>query len=240
MASSDIQIDLLSGKKLPAYLARAVGQRARAGIVLLQEIFGINSNMRAVAHEYASRGYDAIAPDLFWRQEPGVQLDPSSSADRTRAGELMKGLDQPLAVEDALAAADYLRRLEGASGKVGAVGYCLGGKLAYLLACRQGIDASVSYYGVAIQTALDAARDLACPLLLHVALEDHLCPPEVYAVIKNTLGRLNGVTILEYPDVGHAFARRGGATFDAAASARAAAATEEFLTKTLNTPDGNR
>lgn len=177
MVSCDIQITLASGGVLPAYFAPAKGTDRAAGIVLLQEIFGINANMREITEEYAAHGFNAIAPDLFWRQEPGVRLDPGRAADRERATAFMKGMDQALAVDDALAAAMHLLLWPNATSKVGAVGYCLGGELAYLLSARQGIDAAVSYYGVGIQAALDKADAIRCPLLLHIAEEDHLCPP---------------------------------------------------------------
>ena len=204
--------------------------------MLLQEIFGLNANIRAIADGYAARGYSVVAPDLFWRQEPGVQLDPANAADRDRATALMKGLDQRLVVADALAAASYLSALKGASGKVGAVGYCLGGKLAYLLAAHPEIHSAVSYYGVAIQAELGAAADIACPLLLHIAMDDHLCPPLAQSAIREALGPVEGVEILEYPGVGHAFARRGGPGFNAVAAERADMATAAFLTHTLGAP----
>ena len=229
MSSSRIEVKLPSGERMPAYLALPDGRGARAGVVLLQEIFGINANMRAIADDYAARGMAAIVPDLFWRQEPGVDLDPSSAADRDRATALMKGLDQPRAAEDALAAAEHLRSMDGGPTRVGAVGYCLGGKLAFLMATRPGVDAAVSYYGVAIQASLDKASQLRTPLLLHIAMEDHLCPPEAQETIKDALTPIANVTIMEYPGVGHAFARRGGQSYDAASAERADAATAAFF-----------
>lgn len=233
MASSDIEINLPAGGRLPAYLAKAETDGPAGGVVILQEIFGVTDNLRAIADDYASQGFNAVVPDLFWRQEPGVKLDPSRPEDRERATQLMHGLDQALAVSDALAAAAMLRGLEGANGKVGAVGYCLGGKLAYLLSTEPGVDAAVSYYGVAIQKALDRAPDIRSPLLLHIAGDDHLCPPEAQDTIKTALGSQLGVTILTYPGVGHAFARRGGAGFDAAAADRADGATAALFAATL-------
>lgn len=115
------------------------------------------------------------------------------------------------------------------------MGYCLGGKLAYLLANRPGIEAAVSYYGVAIQDALGNATDVRCPLLLHIAQEDHLCPPAAQTAIKDALGSLNGVQVMVHPGVGHAFARKGGASFDPVAAKRANGATAAFLTRTLGT-----
>ena len=229
MTSHWTDIVLPSGMTMPAYHAEATNRVGGTGIVLLQEIFGVNANMRAIADDFAARGFHAVVPDLFWRQEPRVELDPSNEADRERATQLMKGLDQSAAVDDAVAAAEFLRVERNGINKVGAVGYCLGGKLAFLMATREGIDAAVSYYGVAIQASLDRASDLCCPVLLHIAEDDHLCPPAAQAAIKQTLAPLSGVTVLTYPGVGHAFARRGGQGFDAASAERANDATTKFL-----------
>ena len=218
-----------SGGEVPAYLTRAVTDQPRPGIILLQEIFGVNANMRLTADTFATFGYDVIVPDLFWRQEPGLDLDPASAEDREKATGLMKGLDLGLAVADALDAAAYLKKLPGASGKVGAIGYCLGGKIAYLLATTNGIGAAISYYGVAIHASLDRAEALNVPLLLHIAIEDHLCPPEAQKAIRDALDTRQNIVIADYPDVGHAFARKGGASFDASAAERADAMTAEFL-----------
>ena len=228
MISSTIEIDLPSGESMPAYYASPEGE-PKAGIVVLQEIFGLNANMRAIVDDYASRGYAAIAPDLFWRQERGVQLDAASESDRDRATAFMKGLDQPLALTDALAAAAYLRAVNAGLGKVGAVGYCLGGKLAYQLATKQGIDAAASYYGVAIQSVLGQATELQAPLLLHIAMNDHLCPPEAQQAIHAALDGKPDVKLMDYQGVGHAFARRGGGAYDAASAERADKATAAFF-----------
>ena len=227
--SRDVELKSKDGGTFSAYLT--VPDKPNGGaVVVLQEIFGLNANIRRVVDRLAKDGYIAIAPDLFWRQEPGVQLDPSSEADRLRATALLKGLDQPLAVEDALAAADHVRQLAGATGKVGAVGYCLGGKLAYLLAMRPGIDASVSYYGVAIQAALDQIGKVRCKLLLHIAEQDHLCPGEAQAAIAAAAApHADLISVMNYPGVGHAFARQGGATFDALSAERADKATLALL-----------
>jgi len=218
---------------MPAYYAPASAGAARAGLVILQEIFGINANMRETAEAFAAQAYDVIVPDLFWRQEAGVELDPSSAADREHATALMSGLDQELAVRDCLAAVAHLSSSGRSSGRIGAVGYCLGGKLAYLLATQNEISAAVSYYGVAINAVLDRADNLGAPLLLHIAMEDHLCPPEAQAAIHDALRRRANVEIVDHPHVGHAFARRGGATYVAEAAERADAATATFLARHL-------
>jgi carboxymethylenebutenolidase len=226
--NSTVQIDTGTGKTFSAYLARPDRPNGVA-IVILQEIFGVNANIRSVADAYADGGYIAIAPDIFWRQEPNVELDPANAQDREQAARLLQGLDQALAVADALSAAAFARALPGANGKVAAVGYCLGGKLAFMLATQPGVDAVISYYGVAIQTSLDAFASLQCPVLLHVAGDDHLCPPPAQAAIAQAAAGAEKATILLHPGVGHAFARRGGTSFDADAAARADAASASFL-----------
>lgn len=233
MPSTTIELTSADEETFEAYLATPDAANG-AGIVLLQEIFGVNSNMRATADSYAAEGYHVIVPDLFWRQERGVELDPGNEADRERAAELLKGLDQILAVEDSLIAADYLRNVPGNSGKIGAVGYCLGGKLAYLMATRDGIDVAVSYYGVLIQSALEQIPNIRCQLLLHIACDDHLCPQDAQAsIIDAAASRSEIITVLTYPHVGHAFARRGSAVYNSEAAKRADAATLALLNKDL-------
>jgi carboxymethylenebutenolidase len=210
-----------------AYLALASRPNG-AGVVVLQEIFGVNANMRSVADDLAAAGFAAIVPDLFWRQQPGVELDPAT--DRERATSLMKGLDPDRAVQDALIAAAHLRTLENSNGKVGAIGYCMGGKLAYLLSMQQGIDTAVSYYGVAIQLSLDLIGNVRCPLLMHIAEEDHLCPPDAQRSIEQAAAkRADLIKIMRYPAVGHAFARPGGAAFSQDSAERADKATKGLL-----------
>ena len=228
MASTRIVVDLPAGERMSAYLALPDGP-ATMGIVLLQEIFGVNANMRAVADDLAAHGVAAIVPDLYWRQEPNVDLDPGKPSDSDRGMELMKGMDQEQAAQDALAAADHLRELDGGPEQVGAVGYCIGGKLAYLMAMRSGIDAAVSYYGIAIYAALDRAAEVRVPLLLHLGEDDKLCPPEDQDKIKAAFAPMPNVEIMSYPGVGHAFARRGGDGYDATSAERADQATSAFL-----------
>jgi carboxymethylenebutenolidase len=227
MVASKVILRTDAGLSFAAYLAKPARPNG-AGVVVLQEIFGVNSNMRAVADELAAAGFTAIVPDLFWRQQPGVELDPAT--DRERATELMRGLDPDLAVQDALIAADHVRALDGANSKVGAIGYCLGGKLAYLLSMKAGVDAAASYYGVGIQGALDQMGAVRSPLLLHIAEEDQLCPPEAQAAIEQAAAaHSNHVKTMRYPGVGHAFARRGSPAFDRQSAERADNATKELF-----------
>lgn len=127
------------------------------GIVLIQEIFGVNRVMRDLADGFAKDGYTVLCPDLFWRQEPGIQITDKTDAEWARAFELFKGFDQDKGVEDLIATLDHLRNHEACTGKVGSVGYCLGGKLAYMMATRSDADCNVSYYGVGIENSLAEA-----------------------------------------------------------------------------------
>ena len=229
MPSARITVDLPSGDRMPAYLARPGGPSTGTGVVLLQEIFGVNANMRAIADGHAAKGVTAIVPDLYWRQERDVDLDPAKQADVERGMALMKGMDQDQAARDALDAADHLRGLDRGPTRVGAIGYCIGGKLAYLLSTLSGIEAAVSYYGIAIYAALDMATEVRTPLLLHVAEDDQLCPPDAQARIKAAFAPMPNVEIMTHAGVGHAFARRGGDAYDSAAAERADRATADFL-----------
>lgn len=234
MATSMVELNAKDGNVFSAYLAKPQNPIG-PGIVVLQEIFGVNANIRSIADRFAEHGYIAIAPDLFWRLQRNVELDPSNPQHREQATQLLKVFDVALAVEDALIAAEYIHKLAGASGKVGAVGYCLGGKLSYLLATKAEIGAAVSYYGVAIQSALDEVPNLKAKLLLHIACEDHLCPAPAQEAIRAAMAPCgNRVTIMEYGGVGHAFARLGGPSYDAASAKRADEATLKFLAGELS------
>jgi carboxymethylenebutenolidase len=233
MTSRTIELEARDGGALHAYLASPDTPNGGA-IVVLQEIFGVNANIRAIADDFARDGFFAIAPDLFWRQKPDVQLDPSSEVDRERATTLLKNLDHKLALQDAMSAAELARGLGKGGNRVGAVGYCLGGKLAYMMSLQSGIAAAVSYYGVAIQADLDKVGQIQCPLLLHIAEEDHLCPPDAQRKIAEAMEALgSNVTIISHPGVGHAFARRNGQTFNAEAAERADMATMKLLSAEL-------
>ena len=193
------------------------------GIVVLQEIFGVNQVMRDLCDGFAADGYIAVAPDLFWRIEPGIQLTDKSQAEWDRAFELMNAFlpDFEKGVGDIGATIAQLRAMDGCTGKVGAVGYCLGGSLAYATACFTDADACSGYYPVQIEAALDNAANIKNPLILHVAELDGFCPPEAQATIKTTLDRNEHVTVYSYPGVDHAFARVGGDNFNAAAATTA-------------------
>jgi len=197
-----------------------------AGIVVLQEIFGVNESMRKVCDFLASRQFTAICPDLFWRAEPGVELK-ESEFERGRA--LRGKMNDDQVTDDIASAMDFLRKHPACTGEVGVVGYCWGGFLAYLTAVRHKPDAAVGYYGVGIDNKLDLAKNLSCPLLLHYAELDQFASPEVSAKVRDTYKNDRRVTVYDYPKVGHAFARPGGGHFDPKAADLADMRTLSFL-----------
>lgn len=228
-----VTIDAFDGGQFDGYLAMpATGYGP--GIVVLQEIFGVNAFLRGVADWYAARGFVALVPDLFWRQERGVQLTDQTDAEWQRAFELYQGLDEAKAVADSAAAVAFLRQHPACNGKVGAVGFCLGGNLAYLLAVRYQPDCAVGYYGVSIEKALGEAKSLSSPLMLHIAGKDKYCPADAQAQIHGALDPNSLVTIHDYPAEDHAFGRPGGEHYSAAAAELANLRTIDFFVRHLS------
>lgn len=215
------------------YLASPASGRG-PGILVIQEIFGVNAVMRAVADEYAASGFFALVPDLFWRLEPGVQLTDKTEPEWQRAFDLMKRFDAALGVKDIQTGLSVLRKVPGCTGKVGAVGYCLGGFLAYLTACRTDADGSIGYYGMNIQNFLGEAAKIKKPLMLHVAGKDEYNPPEAQKQVADGLAGNRLVTIHTYPEMGHAFARPGGAHYDHANAGLANGRTITFFRQHLS------
>jgi carboxymethylenebutenolidase len=222
-----VTIKSFDGGEFDAYLALPAAGHG-PGIVVLQEIFGINDFIRSVADWYAAHGFVALAPDLFWRQQPGVQLTDKGD-DWNRAVAFYQGLDEAKAVEDSAATLAFLKRHAACSGRAGAVGFCLGGNLAYLLSVRFKPDCAVGYYGVSIEKTLDEASNLTSPLMLHIAGDDKFCPPEAQRQIHAALDANPLVTIHDYPGLDHAFGRSGGEHYNAAAAELANLRTLEFF-----------
>lgn len=231
MAGQEITIKAKDGSFM-GYLAKPPQGRG-PGIVVIQEIFGVNGFVRAVADGLAAQGYFALAPDLFWRIEPGVMLTDKSEAEWKKAFELFGKFKVDTGVEDIEATIAALRATPGCTGKVGAVGYCLGGLLAYLTAARTSADAAVGYYGVSIEQRLDEARSIRKPLMLHIAQKDQFVPPEAQQKIQAGLGSHPQVTLHLYAEQDHAFARIGGEHYDEAAATLANRRTADFFTRHL-------
>lgn len=228
----DITIPAAGGGEFGAYIARPATTPA-AGLVVIQEIFGVNPAMRQICDDYAAQGFLAVCPDLFWRQTPGVQLTDKTQEEWNQAFAYMNGLDQDLAVEDLKAAVSWLRGQPDCTGKVGTVGYCLGGRLAYRMAARSDADANVGYYGVGLGGMLDEVGAIANPLLLHIAELDKFSTPAERDKVVAGVAANPKIAAPVYPGVDHAFARPGGEHWDAAAAAKANAATAEFFKTNL-------
>ena len=235
MESQTVSIDGPDGK-FDAYLA-VPSQLPAPGLVLMQYICGVNNVMRRLADEFAGHGYLVACPDLFWRQEPGVQLiqDPSKPdpAEQQRALELNAGFDDAAATADLKATLRYLRGRPDCTGRVGALGYCLGGRLAFLTTARSDADCSVGYYGVNIDGYLGEAGAISRPLMLHIAGADELCSREAHDSIVDTLAPIDCVTLHEYEGAGHAFALKGGHNYRADAAALANERSLAFLRQNL-------
>ena len=226
-----IKIKSSDGGEFDAYLALPASGYG-PGVVVLQEIFGVNRFLRSVADWYAAHGFVALVPDLFWRIQPGIELTDTGD-DWKRAIELYQQIDEAKAVEDAAATLEFLRKHPACSGRAGALGFCMGGNLAYLLSVRHKPDCAVGYYGVSIEKSLDEAKNLNNPLLLHIGGQDKFCPPEAQAQIHAALDANPLVTIHDYSDMDHAFARTGGEHYDAAAAELANLRSLEFLVSHL-------
>ena len=216
-----------------AYVAEPKSEGPAPVIVVIQEIYGVNAVMRGVADRYAALGYLAICPDLFWRIEPGIDLTDQTDAGNKRAFELFGQFDVEKGVEDLKATLAAVRADPRCNGKVGTVGYCLGGLLAYLTATRTDTDAAVGYYGVSIDQRLGEARNIKAPLMLHIAGEDQFVDKAAQAKMVESLGTNPHVTLHTYPGRGHAFSRTGGAHYDAADAGLANGRTEVFFDKAL-------
>src|SRR4026208_2129117 len=231
----------------------AYPDRTPAGaIIAIMEIWGVNDTMRRHAQEFADAGFVCLVPDLFWRQEPGVELSDGNPAHVKKAFDLYYDFDYDLAVRDMEDTGHYLATREarrakgdgeapwpsranvrGGSGKVGAVGYCLGGKLCYLMCCRTDIDCAVAYYGTYIEHRIKEAKNLHRPFVLHMAMKDRWVQAEVNDMLERRLSPNPLVTIHKYPGADHAFARHGGRTYSKPEAGRGLARAGEFFNKHL-------
>ena len=216
---------------VPVYVARPAGT-PRAAIIVIPEIFGVNAGIREKCDSLASAGYLAVAPDLFWRLEPGVELDPDVPDEFQRALVLMGKFNQDQGIADIEATIRWARGAAG-GGKVGAVGYCLGGRLAYMVAARTDIDATVGYYGVGIDGLLGEKNVISRPLMLHIPTADHFVLPEVQAKMHAGLDNHPRVVLHDYAGLDHGFAAQIGKRRDEAAATLADGRTATFFAEHL-------
>lgn len=215
-----------------AYLAEPSGT-PKGAIVVIQEIFGVNEGIRRKCDHWASLGYLAIAPDLFWRIKPGIVLDPDVPEQMQQALGLIPQYDQDQGIADIEATIREARSRLPEGGKVGAVGYCLGGRLAYMTAARTDIDASVAYYGVGLEGLLGEKHAIARPLMLHIAGADHFVTPDKQKLVHEGLDDHPRVTIHDYPGEDHGFATETGNRRSEKSAQLADGRTEAFFAQNL-------
>ena len=220
------------GQEFKAYVAMPTQLPAPA-VVVIQEIFGVNDVMRKKTDWLAEQGYIAICPDLFWRIEPNIELTDKTDAEWKKAFDLFQKFDVDMGIQDLEATRQMIAAHTDCNGKVGCLGYCLGGKLAYLMSTRTKIDASVSYHGVGIEDLLGEAKNIAKPLMMHIAGQDDFVPAEAQEKIMDELKDYAPISIHHYPDMNHAFTRFGGAHYDEEQARIADDFSLQFLEKNL-------
>ncbi len=219
----------------PAYMALPSGS-PKAAIIVIPEIFGVNAGIRQKCDHLATNGYLATAPDIFWRFAPGVELNPDIESELQEAFGYFGQYDANDGVKDIEAVIHAVRA--GLAGqlpvqKVGCVGYCLGGRLAYMAAARTDISASIGYYGVMIDQMLNESHAIANPLMLHIPTADHFVGPEAQAAIHAGLGGHPKVTLHDYEGLDHGFATEMGDRRDDAGAELADERTAAFFAKHL-------
>lgn len=228
----NVTVPTLDGARMPAYRADP-SAAPKAAIIVIQEIFGVNAGIRQKCDALAAAGYLALAPDLFWRMEPGIELDPDVPEELQRGLALFGTFDQDAGIRDIEAAIRHVRESIG-GGKVGAVGYCLGGRLAYMTAARTDVDASVGYYAVGIDGLLGEKHAIANPLMLHVAGDDGFVDKATQQKMHEGLDDHPKVTLHDYPGEDHGFATEVGARRSEAAAQLADERTAAFFAAHLD------
>jgi carboxymethylenebutenolidase len=215
-----------------AYIARPERLPAPA-VVVLHEVFGVNADIRKTCDELAEQGFLAVAPDLFWRQEPGVDLSVASEPDWQHGLRLNQAYDRDAGARDVKDTANAVAKLPGCTGRVAVLGYCIGGLMTFLTAVRYGVDAAVVYHGGDTEKYLGELDGLNAPLLMHLGEEDEFISKSAQTEIKTALARKPNATVYSYPGQRHAFARHNGTHYNAAAAALANGRTSEFLHRQL-------
>ena len=228
--TTNTRIPTLDGKdSFPAYIARPSGT-PRGAVIVIQEIFGVNPGIRKKTDDWAAKGYLAVAPDVFWRQKPGVEFDADIPEQFQEAVGYMMKHDFDLGIRDVEATIHWIRREQGVS-KVGLVGFCMGGKIAYMAATRTDVDASVGYYGVGIDQMLNESHAIANPLMLHVPTADGFVPADAQKAMHEGLDGNPHVTLHDYEGLDHGFAAEHGMRRNVEAAELADRRTAEFFAR---------
>lgn len=215
--------------EIPAYVVKPEGT-PRGAIIVIQEVFGVNPGIRKKVEHWAAKGYLAVAPDVFWRQQPGIDLDADLPEQFQQALGFMGNHDFDLGIRDVEATIHWIRREAGVQ-KVGLVGFCMGGKVAYMAAARTDVDASVGYYGVTIDQMLGESHAIAKALLLHIPTADGFVPPEAQKAMHDGLDDNPHVTLYDYEGLDHGFAAEHGARRVEEGARLADERTEAFFAK---------
>jgi carboxymethylenebutenolidase len=231
MASITIQASDGSGG-FAAYLLEPKSKPAGV-VVLIQEIFGVNQAMRDTAAWVADLGFIAVCPDLFWRIQPGIDITDKTEAEWKQAFELFQKFDQVKGIEDLKATVAAARTLPGANGRVGTMGYCLGGRLAFMMAEQSDADINISYYGVGLDGLLGDLGKVTKPLLVHIADKDEFFPAEGRAKVVEATKGYGPIATHVYPNADHAFARVDGVHWDGRSAAIANGRSAEALVAAL-------
>jgi carboxymethylenebutenolidase len=213
-----------------AYVANQQGVRGRPGLLLIHEAHGLDQTMRELADDLSLNGYIVVCPDLFSRRKPGTRPDTPDGATLDKD---LATFDADRAVDDLKLALEHMRAMQEINGKVGIIGYALGGQLAYLMMTRSTADAGVSYYAVGLERRLDTAFAITKPYMAHMAGQDCFVPPTAQNAIREAFGRNPNISLNLFEAQAHAFARVGGENWDRRAANAANELTAEFFRQYL-------
>ena len=231
----EIKLNAADGSgEFSAFVWEPKGKAQAGAVLVIQEIFGVNDSLRETAQNLADQGFIAIAPDLFWRLKPGVNLTDKTEAEWKKAVGLMQRFDQDKGVEDLKTTLAAARKLPGCNGNAGTIGYCLGGRLAVMMAARSDADVNISYYGIGLDGLLGELGNISAPLMLHIAALDEFFSAESQNKLLEGTEENDWVDAFVYPAVQHAFARVEGVHYDARAAIIANGRTAELLAEILD------
>jgi carboxymethylenebutenolidase len=232
MTSRWISVPSADGRPFEAYVSEPATGRG-PGLLLIQEIFGVNEHIRAVADQYAADGFVVIAPDVFWRESPRTDLAYDAVGFEKGLG-LLSRLNVDLAAADLQRSVEAVKHLDSCTGLVGSVGFCMGGMLSFVAAARAGVDTAVCYYGGGIDQHLELVEDISCPLLFHFAEKDAYIPNKAVQAVRQSLHGRDNVRIVMHPGVDHGFNCWRRPSWHQQTAARARGQTLVHLSETLS------